>query len=48
MLFRLVRHQHWPMCYQVIPHPPYFNIGRSLVYVLKSNYTLQCYCDSHL
>ncbi len=26
-VFRLVRHQHWPIFYQVLPHPPYLHIG---------------------
>ena len=26
-VFRLVLHQHWPIFYQVLCHPPYFHIG---------------------
>ena len=27
-VFRLVLHQHWPICYQVAPHPPYFHSSK--------------------
>ena len=30
-VFRLVLHQHWPIFYQVLPHPPLISISEVMI-----------------